>query len=349
MQFLNPYRALFLVAFLFAASSLIPFQSQGQCYTTVDWELTPFPSIDNPDFNITDTVDLCVEVYENFSSDWLQGVSISLPVGWELISATSDEDCGNGDWVFVEEPLLLWLGSGYYFDANNGGTPDGNPFNNYGSPTCSTVSFCFQVRMVELFAEELNALDTNSSFAITVVGDSWLNPGWSGPSCDFEEVTHYFEVETPPFFNGQELNGEFELSTASCSPSFVLIELLEPGIQAVAETQMAYVNEDGTFTAFINSYGQYDIRVKGEHVLAEKILAVNLDGGITTLNAITVISGDTNEDNQVNVIDVSNLSAGFGLTENDFYWNPIVDLNCDGIVNIVDVSFLSASFGLIGE
>lgn len=337
--------AFLVVAFCF----LFSFQSHAQCFTTVDWQLTPLPSIDNPDFDVSDTVDICVDVYENISNDWLHGVSISLPIGWELVSANSDVDCGNGAWVFVEDPSLPLLGSGYYFDANNGGTPDGNPFNNWGSSSCSSVTLCFQVRMVEIFAEEQNTADSNSSFAITVVGDSWIIPGWVGPTCDFEEVTHYFDVDMPPLFNGQELTGELQLNASSCVPSSVEIQLLEPGTEVVVETQMAAVNADGAFSTFIDSYGQYDVRLKGTPLLSQKVMAVMLGGGITNLDPIQMAVGDVNGDNHVNLIDVSNLSSGFNLQEGDNYFNASIDLNCDGNINLADISLLSASYGMVGE
>lgn len=350
MNFFTPSRAHLFVLFFLVFSFLFSFQSQAQaqCNTTVDWQLTPLPSPDNQDWNVTDTVNICVEVHEEFWSDNLSGVSMSLPIGWELISAESDEDCGDGEWIFVENPPLFWLaslGPGYYYDSY----PDGNPFNNWGSSECSTVTFCFQVRMVELFAQELNAPNNNSNFATTVVGDSWIILGWSGPNCDLEEVTHYLDLDIPPLFNGQEVTGQFELNPAYCTPSSVEIQLLEMGTEVVAETQVVSVNADGTFSAFIDSYGQYDIRLKGERILANKVMAVSLNGGTTSLEAIPLFPGDVNGDNQVNVVDISNLSSGFGLEEGDFYFNSSFDLNCDGNVNVVDISSLSVSFGMEGE
>ncbi len=339
-------RSLIRITFLFGIAVLLSFQSQAQCDTTVEWELIPLP--ENPD---SDTLNICVDVHEYFTgSNWLHGVSLLLPEGWDFIDATSDEDCGDGEWVFVENPRYPSLGPGYYYDASTGGPLDGNPFNNFGASTCSNVAFCFQVRTPQLSAEELNELDGNPiGPAIAVIGDSWLLTGWPGAICSLDDVTHYLDMDISTVFNGQELIGEFEINPSYCTPETVELQLFNPGTYEMVETQTVSVNEDGTYSAYIDSYGQYDVLVLGQGLLSQKIDNVELLGGVNTIAPVSIIPGDVNGDNQINIVDVSSLSSGFGLQEGDIYFNPSFDFNCDGYVNVVDVSVLSAGFGLVGE
>ena len=73
-----------------------------------------------------------------------------------------------------------------------------------------------------------------------------------------------------------------------------------------------------------------------------------LVNGANNLNFGSLLPGDINNDNVVNIIDVSYVNSTFGKTSGQADFNPLADFNCDGVVNIIDISILNSSFGMSG-
>ena len=59
--------------------------------------------------------------------------------------------------------------------------------------------------------------------------------------------------------------------------------------------------------------------------------------------------GDINNNNAINIVDLSVLNASYGFSSSSGNYNYLADLNCDGAVNIVDISILNAGFGMVGD
>ncbi len=94
--------------------------------------------------------------------------------------------------------------------------------------------------------------------------------------------------------------------------------------------------------------GNYHILVKVQGALAVLKQNVVLSGGVNTMSAGPVIMGDVNNNNVINVLDLSVFSASFGKTAGSPGYNFLADLNCDGVINIFDVSILGAGFNKTG-
>ena len=63
----------------------------------------------------------------------------------------------------------------------------------------------------------------------------------------------------------------------------------------------------------------------------------------------TLLTGDINGDNMVDLRDFSLLAKAFNSTSASASWNPNADLNCDGIVDLQDFSLLAANFNKAGD
>jgi len=72
------------------------------------------------------------------------------------------------------------------------------------------------------------------------------------------------------------------------------------------------------------------------------------DGDVSGVTA-TLLPGDVNNDNSVDIADLSALADAFYTGPNDPFWNPQADLNCDGGVNITDLSLLADYFFTSGD
>jgi hypothetical protein len=90
--------------------------------------------------------------------------------------------------------------------------------------------------------------------------------------------------------------------------------------------------------------GIYDIRVKNTHTLRSLRTGVTLDIGANGIDFGTLLEGDANDDNYVNISDFSLLAAGFNPRH-----DARADFNQDGVVNINDFSLLAANFGQRGD
>lgn len=64
---------------------------------------------------------------------------------------------------------------------------------------------------------------------------------------------------------------------------------------------------------------------------------------------VTLLNGDVNGDNRVNIADFIALRAAFGSSPGSGSWNPRADLNGDGTVGIADFLILRANFGRSGD
>ena len=103
-------------------------------------------------------------------------------------------------------------------------------------------------------------------------------------------------------------------------------------------------DQRGSFSLSGLTPGTYDITVKNRHTLRNLKAGVTLAVGTNTVNFGTLLEGDANDDNYVNISDFSLLRLGFAPG-----YDARVDFNEDGIVNISDFSLLAANFGDHGD
>jgi hypothetical protein len=87
----------------------------------------------------------------------------------------------------------------------------------------------------------------------------------------------------------------------------------------------------------------YDITVKSPHSLANRREDVYVGIGVTSVYMGTLLEGDTNDDNQIDILDFSLFRTLFASSDSR------ADFNGDGYVDIVDFSLLRANFGRMGD
>jgi len=104
----------------------------------------------------------------------------------------------------------------------------------------------------------------------------------------------------------------------------------------------------GTFSVSGVTPGIYTATVKNFHTLRNKKI-ITLTSGPNAISFGTLLEGDANDDNCINIIDFSLLRTAFATCEGDGKFDPWTDFNEDGCVNISDFSLLRTNFGLCGD
>ena len=127
------------------------------------------------------------------------------------------------------------------------------------------------------------------------------------------------------------------------------VNFLAPGSTAVAFVATPTTDENAHFTISGVAPGTYDVEVKNSHTLGLMQPNVTINSGVNTLTLGTLLEGDANNDNQVNITDFSILAAAFQTSAGQSSYDPRADFDNSGQVNITDFSLLAGNFGKFGD
>lgn len=191
--------------------------SQADC-AIVDWTFSP-PPVNNTYYS-GQTVHVCITVsyYQMTGSNWLHGIVLNFPSGWDMNTITNistPPPCGNasGSWDYYLSCTGTGsgdtFGPGFYFDGNTGGPDDNNPGNNYGD-FCSdfgpNFTFCFDISTVADCGGSGNPLDDSYlSPSITITGDG-ISGSYYSPSADCALSTHDANINNSNIFTNLTLD-----------------------------------------------------------------------------------------------------------------------------------------------
>jgi hypothetical protein len=128
------------------------------------------------------------------------------------------------------------------------------------------------------------------------------------------------------------------------------VVVCEQGTGAVVDTYAVTTNSTGGFSfVFDHPLGTYDIGVKGSHTLSRLKVAVVINSATTNVDFGTLLEGDCDNDDDVDINDFGILADAFGSVPASANWDARADLNNNGEVNIYDFGLLADNFGLSGE
>lgn len=105
---------------------------------------------------------------------------------------------------------------------------------------------------------------------------------------------------------------------------------------------------DGSFLLENIPAREYQVRIKGVKWLA-KVCPVNASSGNVANLQETLLGGDANDDNTVDVLDLDLLIQAFDSVPGALNWNENADFNCDGSVDVLDLDLLIRNFDLQGD
>jgi large repetitive protein len=89
----------------------------------------------------------------------------------------------------------------------------------------------------------------------------------------------------------------------------------------------------------------YDITVISLHTLLNVKRNVVVSGNITSVNMGTLLEGNANVDEKVNIQDFGILAATYGKSAGDSGFDARADFDRNGKINITDFGLLAANYG----
>jgi len=95
--------------------------------------------------------------------------------------------------------------------------------------------------------------------------------------------------------------------------------------------------------------GVYDVGVRNVHSLRNRLNNVNLDGSPILLVMGTLLEGDANGDNWVDVSDLAIIANAYGTARGEAGYREGADFNGDGSINVMDLALLAANYGQRGD
>lgn len=103
------------------------------------------------------------------------------------------------------------------------------------------------------------------------------------------------------------------------------------------------INADGAFLFAGIPAGAYELHIKGETTLATNVTVDTTAGNVFDVMA-QLLSGDANDDNSVDVLDLAALITAFDATVGAANYNSQADFNGDGFVDVLDLDILIRAF-----
>lgn len=103
-----------------------------------------------------------------------------------------------------------------------------------------------------------------------------------------------------------------------------------------------------TYDILVGDGFDYDAHTY-KHWLRKRLSGIVVGGTSVDVGTITLVNGDCNGDNEVNLVDLGMISALFGLANGDPGFDKEVDLNHDDEINLVDFGICAAAFGVAGD
>lgn len=114
-------------------------------------------------------------------------------------------------------------------------------------------------------------------------------------------------------------------------------------------TRIVTPTAEGNFLVQNINPGTYHIGLKATQWLRKVVLNVDGTGNNVTLPTVMLMSGDANDDNSVDVLDLDLLIQSFDTCLGDGGFDPGADFNCDDCVDVLDLDILIRNFDVAGE
>lgn len=106
---------------------------------------------------------------------------------------------------------------------------------------------------------------------------------------------------------------------------------------------------DASFTLTDVPRGIYTVHIKGAKWLSKNVEVNTITGNVSGVNR-TLLAGDANNDNVVDVLDLDALIKAFDADPSSLNWNNgVADFNCDDSVDVIDLDLLIRNFDVEGD
>jgi hypothetical protein len=131
------------------------------------------------------------------------------------------------------------------------------------------------------------------------------------------------------------------------------VKFFTPGADVLTDTPVyeftpTTTKSDADNTVFCEAAGiapgTYDIIVFGEHTLINVQRNVTISSPHSSIEMSTLLEGDANHDNIINIKDYAILSKSWRASQSQAEYDPMVDFDCNGMVNPADLYLLASNW-----
>jgi len=129
----------------------------------------------------------------------------------------------------------------------------------------------------------------------------------------------------------------------------VVVEFKNPANGQTVETHNTRLNSLKQFSVRTTLVGTYDVYLKASHWLRKKLPGVTITSSGVAGLAASLLNGDIDNSNAINLLDSNKLSAAWRSTPGSANWNADADLNGDKSVDLLDFNILSKNWRKAGD
>jgi len=291
---------------------------------TVGWGISLYSSSDN---NMLSN--------NTASNNWV-GIYLSSSSNNTLMSNTANSNNDYGIFLYYSGNNTIYNN---YFDNTNNTYDNGN--NTWNTTKTLGTNIIGGPYLGGNYWSDYNGSDTNGDG----FGDTPYNiPGGSNKD--------YLPLMVP---SGATLEVHVSFTGRGDAPDSRWIEdfvvrFFQNGNETPWSPMNATTDDAGVFAITSIIPGTYDISIKNWTCLSALMPNVVLNADVTTYAYFgTTREGDANNNDRINILDLSALGGAFDSSEGGPDWNAHCDFNRDGNVNILDLSALGGNFGLQGD
>lgn len=169
--------------------------------------------------------------------------------------------------------------------------------------------------------------------------------GAYGPDIQTSQASNPIVLRYDP---SAEVAGTIAVPTL-CAGRTIELFVYDAGTNVLEFNNTATLDGSGGFVITGISPGTYDLYVKTDGYLQKVSSSVALSSGSNPVSFGTLLAGDIDGDNDVDINDFTLFSAAFLSSTGDNNFNPAADFDCNGQIDINDFSLLSPQFNTLGD
>lgn len=124
--------------------------------------------------------------------------------------------------------------------------------------------------------------------------------------------------------------------------------IFEEGGLIVGEAESSR-DDIGNYSCTTPLRGITNIFCKSTHWLSKITWGYSINDSANLPANYSLVNGDTDADNEVNLVDFTHCGNSFGLDADDYQYHWYSDVDGDSYVTLIDLSIISARFGQSGE
>ncbi len=178
-------------------------------------------------------------------------------------------------------------------------------------------------------------VDGDVAYTIVTAPASSNDPGYNGLDPADVSVTNQ-DTSMPPIGN---IVGQVLLQGRSDYTGAEVCTLI-----GTAPVTCMTTDPSGNFN-FLVLYGTYTVAIEMPLYLDAQKTSVEVGpGGTVTLSPVTLKAGDVNDDDVVNILDITFIGGRYGSVCGDPNYDPRADLNIDCKVNIQDIALAGGNY-----